>query len=57
MNRADRIYMNKVKGILRECIAVAKKDEDKATDPEDNVYYQGLGEGYRHALELVRTLK
>ena len=57
MNREDRIYIAKIKDILKEGIKVADKDLDKTTSTEDNAYYQGLSEGYAHAYELVRKLK
>ena len=57
MNREDRIYIAKIKDILREGRKTAYKDENKATSTEDNAYYQGLSEGYAHAYELVRKLK
>mgnify|MGYP003645798561 CR=1 FL=1 len=57
MNREDRIYIAKIKDILKEGRMTAYKDENKATSTEDNAYYQGLSEGYAHAYELVRKLK
>ena len=57
MNREDRVYIAKIKDILKEGIKTADKDLDKTTSTEDNAYYQGLSEGYAHAYELVRKLK
>ena len=57
MNREDRVYIAKIKDILKEGRMTAYKDENKATSTEDNAYYQGLSEGYAHAYELVRKLK
>ena len=57
MNREDRIYIAKIKDILKEGRKTAYKDENKTTSTEDNAYYQGLSEGYAHAYELVRKLK
>ena len=57
MNREDRIYIAKIKDILKEGRKIAYKDENKATSTEDNAYYQGLSEGYAHAYELVRKVK
>lgn len=57
MNREDRIYIAKIKDILKEGKRIADKDLDKTTSLEDSLYYQGLSEGYAHAYELVRKLK
>jgi|TARA_R110002050_G_scaffold153496_2_gene281119 hypothetical protein len=57
MNREDRIYIAKIKDILKEGRRIADKDLDKTTSLEDSLYYQGLSEGYAHAYELVRKLK
>ena len=57
MNREDRVYIAKIKDILKEGRKIAYKDLDKTTSTEDNAYYQGLSEGYAHAYELVRKLK
>ena len=57
MNREDRVYIAKIKDILKEGRKTADKDLDKTTSTEDNAYYQGLSEGYAHAYELVRKLK
>ena len=57
MNREDRIYIAKIKDILKEGRRRADKDLDKTTSLEDSLYYQGLSEGYAHAYELVRKLK
>ena len=57
MNREDRVYIAKIKDILKEGRRIADKDLDKTTSLEDSLYYQGLSEGYAHAYELVRKLK
>ena len=57
MNREDRVYIAKIKDILKEGRKIADEDIDKTTSTEDNAYYQGLSEGYAHAYELVRKLK
>ena len=57
MNREDRVYIAKIKDILKEGRKIADEDIDKTTSTEDQAYYQGLSEGYAHAYELVRKLK
>ncbi len=57
MNREDREYIKKIKSILKESKDIAERDYDKATDPNDGYYYNGLSDAYTFAYELVRKLK
>lgn len=55
--REEREYNKAVIKTLEEVIEISIKDADKTDDINEVNYYNGLEDGYRFALELVRGLK